>query len=154
MKEYQKQRGEPYGFSCTHKGAEGRYEKAVSMGITEGSKYYAAFREIYLRYRSTETAAECMELLGKSLQEKDFRRNVYGTVELIVSILSLRDAILNEEGNVEYIPKRIKLSKENQDAVEAYAKAKAAIAQLQKWDDMPAERGIFVKACWDVFLIL
>ena len=49
---------------------KGRYEKAVSMGITESSKYYAAFREIYLRYRSTETAAECMELLGKSLQEK------------------------------------------------------------------------------------
>ena len=43
---------------------KGRYEKAVSMGITESSKYYAAFREIYLRYRSTETAAECMELLG------------------------------------------------------------------------------------------
>ena len=36
---------------------KGRYEKAVSMGITESSKYYAAFREIYLRYRSTETAA-------------------------------------------------------------------------------------------------
>lgn len=117
---------------------KGRYEKAVSMGITEGSKYYAAFREIYLQYRSTETAAECMELLGKSLQEKDFRRNVYGTVKLIASILSLRDAILNEEGNVEYIPKRIKLSKENQDAVEAYTKA--AIMQLQKWDDMSAER--------------
>ena len=50
---------------------KGRYEKAVSMGITESSKYYAAFREIYLRYRSTETAAECMELLDKSLQEKD-----------------------------------------------------------------------------------
>ena len=57
---------------------KGRYEKAVSMGITESSKYYAAFREIYLRYRSTETAAECMELLGKSLQEKDFRKNVCG----------------------------------------------------------------------------
>ena len=53
---------------------KGRYEKAVSRGITESSKYYAAFREIYLRYRSTETAAECMELLGKSLQEEDFRR--------------------------------------------------------------------------------
>ena len=28
----------------------------------------------------------------------------------------------------------------NQDAVEAYTKAKAAIMQLQKWDDMSAER--------------
>ena len=92
--------------------------------------------------------------LGKSLQEKDFRKNVYGTVELIASILSLRDAILNEEGNVEYIPKRIKLPKENQDAVEAYAKAKAAIAYLQKWMICLRKEGVFVKACWDVFLIL
>ena len=130
---------------------KGRYEKAVSMGITESSKYYAAFREIYLRYRSTETAAECMELLGKSLQEKDFRKNVYGTVELIASILSLGDAILNEEGNVEYIPKRIKLPKENQDAVEAYMKAKAAIMQLQKWDDMSAERGCICESVLGCF---
>ncbi len=92
-----------------------------------------------------------MELLGKSLQEKDFRKNVYGTVELIASILSLRDAILNEEGNVEYIPKRIKLPKENQDAVEAYAKAKAAIAYLQKWDDMSAERGCICESVLGCF---
>ena len=32
------------------------------------------------------------------------------------------------------------ISYKNQDAVEAYAKAKAAIAYLQKWDDMSAER--------------
>ena len=41
---------------------------------------------------------------------------------------------------MEYISKRIKLPKENQDAVEAYMKAKAAIMQLQKWDDMSTER--------------
>ena len=33
------------------------------------------------------------------------------------------------------------ISYKNQDAVEAYTKAKAAIAYLQKWDDMSAERG-------------
>ena len=32
------------------------------------------------------------------------------------------------------------ISYKNQDAVEAYTKAKAAIAYLQKWDDMSAER--------------
>ena len=32
------------------------------------------------------------------------------------------------------------ISYKNQDAVEAYAKAKAAIAYLKKWDDMSAER--------------
>ena len=71
-----------------------------------------------------------------------------------MNILSLRDAILNEEGNVEYIPKRIKLPKENQDAVEAYAKAKAEIAQLQKWDGMSAERGCICESVLGCFLIL
>lgn len=32
------------------------------------------------------------------------------------------------------------ISYKNQDAVEAYTKAKAAIAYLQKWDDMSVER--------------
>ena len=32
------------------------------------------------------------------------------------------------------------ISYKTQDAVEAYTKAKAAIMQLQKWDDMSAER--------------
>lgn len=39
---------------------KGRYEKAVALGISEGSKHYEAFKEIQLRYGATETAAECM----------------------------------------------------------------------------------------------
>ena len=55
---------------------------------------------------------------------------------------------------MEYIQKRIKLPKENQDAVEAYTKAKATIAQLQKWDGMSAERGCICESVLGCFLIL
>lgn len=113
---------------------KGRYEKAVALGISEGSKHYEAFKEIQLRYGATETAAECMEILKEYLYIEDFERNVYGAIKLVIDVLSISDTIMNEDGEIECIPKRVKLSKDDQTAVASFKKAKTAINRLKNLD--------------------
>lgn len=117
-----------------------RHEKAVSMGISEGSRYYDAFKEIERRYAATETAAECMDILNAYLYVNDFEKNVYGAIKLVVEILSMGDTIMNDDGEEEYIPRRVKISKDDLVAADALHRAKAAVSHLNALDYKGSDR--------------
>lgn len=121
---------------------KGRYDKAVSIGIDETSRHYKAFKEIKLRYEMAKMTIEIIEILGKYAHEKDFERNLYGAVKLIIECLSIDDWIINEDGKEERIPKRVTISGKDTEAVNAYEQYKKAIDCLKKRDYKYADRDL------------
>ena len=119
---------------------KGRYDKAISIGIDETSRHYKAFKEIKLRYEGANMTIEIMEILKKYAHEKDFERNLYGAVKLIIECLSIDDWIINEDGEEERIPKRVTISRKDTDAVNAYEKSKLAMDRLKCRDYTHADR--------------
>lgn len=119
---------------------KGRYEKAVSLGISENSRHYEAFKEIERRYTATELASECMETLKKYQDASDYEKNVHGSIRMIVEILALQDTIMNDEGEIDYIPRRIRLSKDDRVAVEALHRGHIALNCLKNLDYENSDR--------------
>ena len=119
---------------------KGRCDKAISIGIDETSRHYKAFKEIKLRYEGANMTIEIMEILKKYAHEKDFERNLYGAVKLIIECLSIDDWIINEDGEEERIPKRVTISRKDTDAVNAYEKSKLALERLKKRNYNHADR--------------
>ena len=119
---------------------KGRCDKAISIGIDETSRHYKAFKEIKLRYEGANMTIEIMEILKKYAHEKDFERNLYGAVKLIIECLSIDDWIINEDGEEERIPKRVTISRKDTDAVNAYEKSKLAMDRLKCRDYTHADR--------------
>ena len=119
---------------------KGRCDKAISIGIDETSRHYKAFKEIKLRYEGANMTIEIMGILKKYAHEKDFERNLYGAVKLIIECLSIDDWIINEDGEEERIPKRVTISRKDTDAVNAYEKSKLAMDRLKCRDYTHADR--------------
>ena len=119
---------------------KGRCDKAISIGIDETSRHYKAFKEIKLRYEMTNKTIEIMEILEKNAHNKDFERNLYGAVKLIMECLSIDEWISNEDGEEERIPKKVTISRKDTDAVNAYEKSKLALERLKCRDYNHADR--------------
>ena len=119
---------------------KGRYDKAISIGIDENSRHYKAFKEIKLRYEMANKTIEIMEILEKNAHKKDFERNLYGAVKLIIECLSIDDWIINEDGEEERIPKRVTISRKDTEAINAYEQYQKAIDRLRKRDYKHSDR--------------
>ncbi len=90
---------------------KGRYDKAVSLQLTEGSRYYAAFQEIERRYAALQLAVEFLDILPHSLENGEAESTSQGFILMILEILFLGEIIQSEDGKKEYIRQRIVIQK-------------------------------------------
>lgn len=111
-----------------------RYEKALAMGINEGSKHYKAFQEIKLRYEATEMAVEVLESLKDHITEERFERNVFGGIKLIVNVLTIGEAVINEDGTTVWKQPKIVIQKSNTELMQLYTAGKDAVRKLSSLD--------------------
>ena len=111
-----------------------RYEKALAMGIHEGSKHYKAFQEIKLRYEATEMAVEVLESLKDHITGERFERNVFSGIKLIVNVLTISEAVINEVGTTVWKQPKIVIQKSNTELMQLYTAGKDAVRKLSSLD--------------------
>ena len=117
-----------------------RYEKALKMGIQEGSKHYKAFQEIKLRYEATEMAVEVLESLKDHISGERFERNVFSGIKLIVNVLTISEAVINEDGTTVWKQPKILIQKSNMDLLQFYTAGKEAVKTLSCLDYEAVDR--------------
>ena len=104
------------------------------MQLTEGSRHYAAFREIERRYAALQLAVEFLDTLLHSLEKGEAERTSQGFILMILEILFLGEVIRNEYGKKEYIRHRIVLQKSDTKKCQIFEDAKAAEKRISEID--------------------
>ncbi len=111
-----------------------RYEKAVSMHIDEGSKYYPAFKEIEKRYFALYVAVIFYENIPSLLAGVKAEKVIKSYVMEIAKVLFFGRIIQNEEGKKEYIHDRVTIKKSDAEKVDAYEASLAAAKRFEVMD--------------------
>jgi len=109
-----------------------RYEKAKSLNISENSKHFWAFQEIEKRYAAAYFALELMELLPDKMNCTDLRSFYISLLRFICEQLVLVEAITTENGKKIYPKHKVKIKKENKEAIEIYNAGKDALQRLME----------------------
>lgn len=113
---------------------EERYHKAQKMGIDESSRFYEAKCEIEHRYVALYFAVEMLESLKNKCYEAGFKKYCYAYFQLIAKEIVPYEVIINEDGKKEYLAKKVKVSRKNNQVIEMYTKAKQAYVSFQEMD--------------------
>ena len=117
-----------------------RYEKALKMGIQEGTKHNKAFQEIKLRYEATEMAVEVLESLKDHISGERFERNVFSGIKLIVNVLTISGTVINEDGTTVWKQPKIVIQKSNSELLQFYTAGKDAVRNLSSLDYVGLDR--------------
>jgi len=137
-----------------------RYEKAIAMGINEESKHYKAFKEIEYRLQGVEFSIQVMEALFEVIQANHLEKNVYGAVKMIIEFFSITEELIDENGKINQIPRRVKIKKEDTSTMQVFLNAKAAIGNLKELNYLDSdkkeifqdvEKYMFDIICWMIF---
>lgn len=86
---------------------EARYQKAESMGVKEGSKYYPAMKEIECRYITLYFVLEMLRSITEKCYEQGFKKYCYEFFQMIAKQIVLYEEIINEDGKKEYIAQKV-----------------------------------------------
>ena len=113
---------------------EARYQKAESMGVKEGSKYYPAMKEIECRYITLYFVLEMLRSLTEKCYEQGFKKYCYEFFQMIAKQIVLYEEIINEDGKKEYIAQKVRISRQDAYAMTAYQTAKRAFISFQEMD--------------------
>ena len=113
---------------------KGRYEKAVSLNITEGSRYYPAFKEIEKRYVALYLTVSFYEDIPRFLAGEKAEIMIKSYVIAISKELFMGVIIRNEEGKKEYIHTRVTIKKSDIEMVEKYEASRVAIKRFEEID--------------------
>ena len=105
---------------------EARYQKAESMGVKEGSKYYPAMKEIECRYITLYFVLEMLRSITEKCYDEFF--------QMIAKQIVLYEEIINEDGKKEYIAQKVRISRQDAYAMNAYQNAKRAFISFQEMD--------------------
>lgn len=107
-----------------------RYEKAVSMNIDEGSKFYPAFKEIEKRYFVLYITVIFYEDVPTLLAGEKAESIIKSYIMEILKELFFGKVLWNEEGKKEYIHDRVVIKKSDTEKMEAY---KASVASVHRF---------------------
>jgi hypothetical protein len=113
---------------------KGRYDKAVSMQLPEGSRHYAAFQEIERRYAALQMAIEFLDTLPYALENGQAESISQGFILFILDSLFLGEVIRNEEGKKEYIRQRIVIQKSDTKKCQMFRAAEEAKLRISQMD--------------------
>ena len=108
------------------------YHKAEKMGIDESSPFYAAMKEIECRYVALYFTVEMINSLKNKCNEQGFKKYCYEFFQMIVKQMVLYEEIINEDGKKEYIAQKVRISRQDAYAMNAYQNAKQAFISFQK----------------------
>lgn len=109
---------------------KGRYEKAVSLNIDEGSRHYPTFKEVEKRYIALYMAVDFYEDVPRFLAGEKAESLIKSYVMAILRELFFGEVILNEEGKKEYIHTRVIIKKSDTEKIEAY---EASVASVKRF---------------------
>lgn len=111
---------------------EERYHKAEKMGIDESSPFYAAMKEIECRYVALYFTVEMINSLKNKCNEQGFKKYCYEFFQMIAKQMVLYEEIINEDGKKEYIAQKIRISRQDAYAMNAYQNAKRSFISFQE----------------------
>lgn len=134
---------------------EARYQKAESMGVKEGSKYYPAMKEIECRYITLYFVLEMLHSLKEKCYEEGFRKYCLEFFQMITKEIVSYEVIVNEDGTKEYIVPKVKISRRDTDAVNAYQNAKQAyVSFLEMNYEEDDKNSVCMKISENIFAML
>ena len=102
------------------------------MGIDESSPFYAAMQEIEKRYLALYFTIEMLNSLNEKSYEQGFEKYCFDFFQLIAREIIPYEVIINENGKKEFIAQRVKISRRDTYAVNAYQNAQQAYHSFQE----------------------
>ena len=85
-------------------------------------------------------AVEVLESLKEHITGERFERNVFSGIKLIVNVLTISEAVINEDGTTVWKQPKIVIQKSNSELLQFYTAGKDAVRNLSSLDYVGLDR--------------